>query len=55
MLETLLFSETLQLVLMGDGNCAEVMWTFLGLSIPEQALLLFSALLIANLWQVWRK
>jgi disulfide bond formation protein DsbB len=55
MLETLPFSETLELVLMGDGNCAEVLWTFLGLSIPEQALLLFSAMLIANLWQVWRK
>ena len=55
MLEVLPFSETLELVLMGDGNCAEVLWTFLGLSIPEQALLLFSAMLIANLWQVWRK
>ena len=55
MLDTLPFSETLELVLMGDGNCAEVQWTFLGLSIPEQALLLFSALVIANAWQLWRK
>jgi disulfide bond formation protein DsbB len=55
MLEALPFGETLEIVLMGDGNCAEVMWTFLGLSIPEQALLLFSAMLIANFWQIWRK
>jgi len=39
---------------MGDGNCAEVLWTFAGLSIPEQALLLFSILLGANIWQLWR-
>ena len=54
MLENFPLSETLELILMGDGNCAEVQWTFMGLSIPEQTLLLFIALvaLIAvNLWQ----
>ena len=55
MLDVLPFSQTLELVLMGDGNCAEVVWTFLGLSIPEQSLLVFSALLAANLWQLLRK
>ena len=55
MLETLPFSETFELVLMGDGNCADVLWTFAGLSIPEQALLLFTALLGANIWQAWRR
>jgi disulfide bond formation protein DsbB len=55
MLETLPFSDTLRLVLMGDGNCAEVVWTLLGLSIPEQALLFFSGLIAANLFQVLRK
>ncbi len=55
MLETLPFSETFELVLMGDGNCADVLWTFAGLSIPEQALLLFTALLAANIWQAWRR
>jgi disulfide bond formation protein DsbB len=54
MLESLPFSETLTLVMMGDGNCADVQWTLLGLSIPEQALLLFAALLAANLWQLRR-
>jgi protein dithiol:quinone oxidoreductase len=55
MLETLPFSETLRLVLMGDGNCAEVVWTFLGLSIPEQALIFFTGLVAMNLFQVFRK
>jgi protein dithiol:quinone oxidoreductase len=50
MLETLPFSETLQLVFMGDGNCAEVDWTLLGLSIPEQTLALFLALAAAGIW-----
>jgi len=55
MLETLPFGETLELVLMGDGNCAAVVWTFAGLSIPEQALLLFTALLAATIWQALRR
>ena len=55
MLENFPFTETLQLILMGDGNCAEVVWTFMGLSIPEQALLLFLGLVAANLWQLVRR
>ena len=55
MLETLPFSETLNIVLMGDGNCAETMWTFLGLSIPEQTLALFTVVTAICLWQTFRK
>ena len=55
MLDTLPFSETLSLVMMGDGNCAETVWTFLGLSIPEQTLLLFTAATIVCLWQALRR
>ena len=54
MLDTLPLSETFKLVMMGDGNCADVQWTFLGLSIPEQALVLFVGLLLVNLWQLLR-
>lgn len=54
MLENLPFEDTLSIVLMGDGNCAETMWTFLGLSIPEQTLLLFTATLIVCIWQTCR-
>ncbi|MEP5764114.1 MAG: disulfide bond formation protein B [Halieaceae bacterium] len=54
MLENFPFTETLELILMGDGNCADVVWTFAGLSIPEQALLLFTGLVLVNIWQVMR-
>ena len=55
MLETLPFHETLSLVLMGDGNCAETQWTALGLSIPEQTLVMAAGVLSVCLWQVLRK
>lgn len=55
MLENFPFGEALELILMGDGNCATVVWTFAGLSIPEQSLLLFAVLVIANLWQLLRR
>jgi disulfide bond formation protein DsbB len=55
MLDTLPFTETLELLLMGDGNCAEVLWTFMGLSIPEQSLILFIGLCCANVWQMLRR
>ena len=49
MLETLPLGETLTLMLTGDGNCAETLWSFLGLSIPAWTLLVFGALLAGNL------
>jgi disulfide bond formation protein DsbB len=55
MLETLPFRETLSMVMMGDGNCADVHWTFLGMSIPLQTLLLFAAIALINLWQLLRR
>jgi disulfide bond formation protein DsbB len=55
MLEPLPFSETLSIVMMGDGNCAETMWTFMGLSIPEQTLILFVITAIICLWQTVRR
>jgi len=55
MLETLPFSETLSMVLMGDGNCAETVWTFAGLSIPEQTLILAAVVLLVCLWQIFRR
>jgi len=55
MLETLPFTETLQLVFMGDGNCAEVDWTLLGFSIPEQTLALFTVLAASSIWLILRR
>jgi disulfide bond formation protein DsbB len=55
MLETLPFAETFKLVMMGDGNCAETVWTFLGLSIPAQTLLVFIATAAVATWQLLRR
>ena len=55
MLENFPFAETLQMVMRGDGNCADTVWTFLGLSIPEQTLLVFCVAIVISLWQALRK
>tara|TARA_Y100000766_G_scaffold13288_1_gene9606 strand:+ start:4305 stop:4823 length:519 start_codon:yes stop_codon:yes gene_type:complete len=39
---TLPFLEVLILAFTGDGNCAEVLWTFLGISIPGWVLIALS-------------
>ena len=54
MLDTLPLGETFSIMMMGDGNCAETQWTFLGLSIPEQTLLLFAVTTVICLWQTFR-
>lgn len=41
-------------LLKGDGNCADVQWTLLGLSIPGWTLVAFIALAATALWQVFR-
>lgn len=51
MLENFPFTEALELLLRGDGNCAEVVWRFLGLSIPSWTLVAFIGLLSINIWQ----
>jgi disulfide bond formation protein DsbB len=54
MLETLPLSETFAVVMMGDGNCAETVWTLFGFSIPEQTLALFIVLSAVALYQLFR-
>ena len=44
--ETLPVLEVFMLAIRGDGNCAEVLWSFLGISIPGWLLMAFSAQLI---------
>ena len=44
--ETLPLLEVFMLAIRGDGNCAEVLWSFLGISIPGWLLIAFSAQLI---------
>lgn len=47
--------EALEVMLRGDGNCAEVAWSFLGLSIPAWTLVAFAGLFVLNFWQCLRK
>jgi disulfide bond formation protein DsbB len=49
------FIETLNFLLKGDGNCAEVQYRFLGLlSIPEMALIVFIALFSTCMYMAFR-
>ncbi|MGR8935091.1 MAG: disulfide bond formation protein B [Gammaproteobacteria bacterium] len=45
-------SETIKLMLNGSGDCAEITWTFLGLSIPEMTLIAFLLLAAFSLVQL---
>lgn len=47
--------DALSVLLRGDGNCAEVVWSFLGISIPGWTLVAFLGLAGFNLWQVLRR
>ena len=49
------FSDALGMLLRGDGNCAEVQWLFLGLSIPGWTLVCFILLAALGLWQMVRR
>lgn len=40
-------AQALRTLFAGDGNCAETVWTFLGLSIPEWTLINFIGLFVA--------
>lgn len=44
MFANLPFGEAFRTLMMGDGNCAEVVWTLFGLSMPNWSLICFVAL-----------
>lgn len=48
------FIETLNFLLQGDGNCAEVQFRFLGLSIPEMSMVAFVILFSICLYMAFR-
>lgn len=50
MMENFPLSRTLEKLFMGSGQCAEVHWKFLGLSIAEWSLAWFAALALYALW-----
>jgi disulfide bond formation protein DsbB len=55
MLDTLPFTEVLSNVFRGSGECAEIVWQFLGLSMPGWVLVWMIALGGAGLWNNFRR
>ena len=48
-------SEAISHLLRGDGNCAEVQWQFLGLSMPGWVLIAFIGYAVVGIYQMLRK
>lgn len=55
MLETLPLTEVLAKVFMGDGDCAEVVWSFLGLSMPAWVFICVAVLGGFGIWNNLRR
>ena len=49
MLESFSLTEAFPMIFRGTGDCTKVLWTFLGLSIAEWALIWFAALIAAGI------
>jgi protein dithiol:quinone oxidoreductase len=47
------FTETLKLLLSGTGDCAEIKWTFMTLSMPAWTLVAFLILATLSILQYW--
>ncbi len=54
MLEVYPLAETIKTLIKGTGDCAEVVWTFLGLSIPEWSIQVFTLLAVISIYQLYR-
>ena len=55
MLEVFPLAETLKMVFTGSGECAEVAWTFLSLSIAEWSLIWFVVISITAVLHLFKK
>lgn len=49
MIDAFPLSEALPMILRGTGDCSQVLWRFLGLSIAEWALIWFAIFIVAGL------
>jgi disulfide bond formation protein DsbB len=54
-IENFPLNQAIDMVLRGSGECAEVSWTFLGLSIPGWTLLAFVLMILVALKQLFGK
>lgn len=55
LLETFPLTEALSLIFEGSGECAEVQWSFLGLSMPGWVLLWLAVLGLGGFVNNWRR
>lgn len=55
MLENFPVTEVLSTVLMGSGSCAEVIWSFMGMSMPKWTLIWYVGLGLLTLWVAYRR
>ena len=55
MLDVFPLAETLKMVFTGSGECAEVAWTFLSLSIAEWSLISFAVISITAVLHLFKK
>lgn len=54
-MQTFPLQDVIQKVLHGSGECAKVDWVWLGLSLPEWTLVLFTGIAAVCLWQLLRR
>jgi disulfide bond formation protein DsbB len=54
-MQTFPMQEVIQKVLHGSGECAKVDWVWLGLSLPEWTLVMFSGIVLVCGWQLLRR
>jgi disulfide bond formation protein DsbB len=55
LLDVFPMTEVISMVLEGDGSCAEVAWTLLGVSIPGWTLVGFAGLILLGGFQIYRR
>lgn len=54
MMQTLPLTDLLSIMLKGNGNCAEVNWSFIGLSMPAWVLIWFVGFTLATLFALFK-
>jgi disulfide bond formation protein DsbB len=50
MVDTLPWAEVISIMLQGNGNCADLQWSFLGLSMPEWVMVWFIGFMLAGVY-----
>ena len=54
LMDVLPLTEVLSTVFSGDGSCAEVSWSFLGLSIPAWVIIACLPMIVITIWATYR-